>query len=611
MSPIIGSFSGSRSFGRGGGSFTAITATGGSISQVDGYRIHTFTSGTSTFSVTAAPPNATIEVFVVGGGGPGGNGLAGAGGGGGVIHNLEYSISPGNYNVVVGAQSPQSGDRSSMTGSASNRGYDSTFSNLTALGGGHGGWWDGVTGFPGGCGGGAGGGTSSNNRAQLAGGAGTAGQGYNGGNGIRYPANNGNNHWGGGGGGAGGPGRAVPDYEGYGADGAMDGGVGYLCSIDGTARYWAGGGGGSVWISAWAGRGGLGGGGGGNHANNTQNGTGGGGALNTGSNGSTNGGNGGTNTGGGGGGSSGNSWNRGPGGAGGSGIVIVRYPYLATATGVAPGQNLGLTEATAAESAVAIKRAWASAPDRAYWIKPTGQSQAYKVHCLMSIEGGGWEFAWRNNSVEFGPFASGSFLVSNWAGWAWNTKSQVDSIGNYEKWGDANAFAPTYYARDFTDCMIISNSRPSSRKIGVRFNPGRTSLLACINQPDEIRASSLLFGTYNMQTSLLMRPDSTVSYGGGTYFAFKSGSDDHPAYGDFTGGHNAAGWTRYQVGCGRDNQSSSFFGGGFGAAAWNNAYHRMSGHFWGHGDGRNGSVWSGDRSSMFEGHAFYVRKEAP
>ena len=621
MSPIIGSFSGSRSFGRGGGSFTAITATGGSISQVDGYRIHTFTSGTSTFSVTAAPPNATIEVFVVGGGGPGGNGLAGGGGGGAVIHYLDYSVSLGNYNVVVGAQSPEPPDRSNITGSASGRGYDSAFGALTALGGGQGGWWDGVVGRDGGCGGGGSGGINNNNRAAVAAGnaqTGTNVRAHAGGRGIRYPANQDNAHAGGGGGGAGTPGRSWTEYQNapsQGADQGANGGAGYLCSIDGTARYWAGGGGGSCWQNSWAGRGGLGGGGGGNVANsNGLLGSGGGGALNSGAAGGTNGGDGGTNTGGGGGGSSGNNWLRGPGGKGGSGIVIVRYPYLSTATGVAPGQNLGLTEATAAESAVAIKRAWASAPDRAYWIKPTGQSQAYQVHCLMSVEGGGWELAWRNNSTEFGPFSSGSFLVGNWGGWAWSTKSEVDSIGNYTYWGDTNAFAPTYYARDFKDCMIISNARPSDKKVGARWNTGFTSLRSVINANTERRADSILFGTLNLTQSLGTRGDTNMGYGGGSFFAFKSGSDSNNP-GDntgLTGGAGGVGWTRFQVGVGRDNSSSNFFGGGFGAISTSGpTYHRLSGHFWGHGDGRNTSVWASDRSSPFEGQAFYVRKEAP
>jgi len=432
--------------------------------------------------------------------------------------------------------------------------------------------------------------------------------------GIRFPANGDNAHQGGGGGGAGTPGRNWTEYQGVsgqGGDGGTDGGGGYLCSIDGTARYWAGGGGGSVWVNSWAGRGGLGGGGGGNHANsNSLLGGGGGGGLNNGGDGGGNGGNGGTNTGGGGGGSSGNTWNRGPGGLGGSGIVIVRYPYLPTAAGLT--SNLGLTEATAAESAVAIKRAWAGAPDRGYWIKPTGQSSAYFVHCLMSIEGGGWELAWRNSSTEFGPFGSGSFLVGNWAGWAWNTKAQVDTIGNYSSWNDGNAFAPTYYARNFRDCMIISNRRPTDRKLGVRYNNTQTSLLNCINQATRITADSILFGTYNLLNTLSTRGDTNRGYFGGTYFAFKGGADGHPGYGSFTGGHNGPGWTRFQVGVGRDVQDGGGFGGGFGAISWaGDSYHRLQGHFWGHGDGRNGSVWSGDRSSCFEGHAFYVRKEPP
>lgn len=620
MSPIIGSLSGSFAYGRGKAAASFIVASGGSISEIDGYRIHKFTSGTDTFSISSAPPNATIEVLVVGGGGPGGNGLAGGGGGGAVIHNLNYSVTAGNYSVVVGDQSPSPPDRANITGSATGRGYDSTFANLTAQGGGQGGWWDGAVGRDGGCGGGGSGGTNSNNRASVAGG--NAQTGTNvfanpGGRGIRYPANNDNAHQAGGGGGAGTPGRNWTEYQnvsGQGADAGTDGGGGYYSSIDGTARYWAGGGGGSCWQNSWAGRGGVGGGGGGNVANaNNILGSGGGGALNSGGAGGTNGGDGGTNTGGGGGGSSGNTWLRGPGGRGGSGIVIVRYPYISTATGYAPGQNLGLTADTAAESAVAIKRAWSSAPDRGYWIKPSGQSSAYFVHCLMNIEGGGWELAWRNNSTEFGPFGSGAFLVGNWAGWAWSTKSQVDTIGQYDAWRDANAFAPTYYARDFTDVMFISNRKPEKR-IGARFNSGFSSLLSVINNSTQYNANSLLFGDYNLCNTLSTRGDTNRGYGGGSFFAFKAGSDSNSP-GDntgLTGGAGGAGWTRFQVGVGRSNSNGGYFGGGFGAISTSGpTYHRFSGHFWGHGDGRNSSVWTGDRSSPFEGHACYVRKEAP
>ena len=86
MSPIIGSFTGSISFNRAAVAGASIVATGGTESEWNGYKIHTFTTtGANTFQIASAPPGSTIDFIVVGGGGPGGNGLSGGGGGGGVI----------------------------------------------------------------------------------------------------------------------------------------------------------------------------------------------------------------------------------------------------------------------------------------------------------------------------------------------------------------------------------------------------------------------------------------------------------------------------------------------------------------------------------------------
>jgi len=50
---------------------SSITATGGTITEVDGYRIHTFTSN-GTFTIDVA---TNVEVLVVAGGGNGGSGI--------------------------------------------------------------------------------------------------------------------------------------------------------------------------------------------------------------------------------------------------------------------------------------------------------------------------------------------------------------------------------------------------------------------------------------------------------------------------------------------------------------------------------------------------------
>jgi hypothetical protein len=63
-----------------------------------------------------------------------------------------------------------------------------------------------------------------------------------------------------------------------------------------------------------------------------------------------------------------------------------------------------------------------------------------------------------------------------------------------------------------------------------------------------------------------------------------------------------------QIGCGRENQNSNQWGGGFGGNYSNARFHRLNGHWWNHGDGRSGGAWgAGDQSSALFGHAVYVR----
>ena len=99
MSPIIGSFTGSISFNRAARVGETIVATGGTISEWNGYKIHTFTTtGANTFSISSAPPGSTIDFIVVGGGGPGGNGGKGAGGGGFGEDGTPGTPGPNGYN---------------------------------------------------------------------------------------------------------------------------------------------------------------------------------------------------------------------------------------------------------------------------------------------------------------------------------------------------------------------------------------------------------------------------------------------------------------------------------------------------------------------------------
>jgi hypothetical protein len=251
-----------------------------------------------------------VEVLVVAGGGGGGANHAGGGGAGGLIYNSAYQLtSAAAVTVTVGAGGGRSTGYQSVTGS---NGSNSVFGSLTAIGGGGGGnRQDGGPaglqyGGSGGSGGGAGGQGQDPTPNLWAGGAGTPGQGFKGGDATF--------HAGGGGGGAGAPGVAGTTINGQDANTIPgNGGNGLAYSISGTSTYYAGGGGGGGYIGGtYAGTGGLGGGGNGQKSTGqVVNGT--------------------ANTGGGGGGADGGG--NANGGNGGSGIVIVRYPGLPAATG--------------------------------------------------------------------------------------------------------------------------------------------------------------------------------------------------------------------------------------------------------------------------------------
>ena len=300
-----------------------VIATGGVISHVGEYRIHRFnSSGTFTIS-SLRSTSIEVEYLIVGGGGGGGTNMGGGGGGGGVLAGSTI-LTPATYTITVGAGGvgAPAGTGSHPTLSGSNGG-NSTFSGLTAYGGG----WGGVSyntqglGIHFGNSGGSGGGSAGYNNDGAApgyygSGAGVSGQGFRGG----YQ---GNAYYSGGGGGAGAPGTD--------GNNRPDGGIGKLSGILGKPFYFGGGGGGASYSLSTGGYGGLGGGGGG-ALGVAPGGTGGlawgspggGGACCSWAN--TPGGDGAPNTGGGGGGGSHYNYTN-KGGDGGSGIVIIRYKY--------------------------------------------------------------------------------------------------------------------------------------------------------------------------------------------------------------------------------------------------------------------------------------------
>ena len=315
-----------------------VAATGGTITTVGDYKVHTFTSS-GTFTVTNAgnPSGSTIVDYMVvaggGGGGstyaPGGSAFCGAGGGAGGFRESVPSpaawtasplassgggltVSVQAYPITVGGGG--SGSPGGTDNASASPGSSSIFSTITSAGGGYGGRTTNPSGSftganTGGAGGSGGGGAMYNDNSRPGGSGNTPSvsppQGNNGGNGQ----DSGNNAVGGGGGGATQAGTSGTSRQGG------PGGDGATTSFSGSPSSFSGGGGGSTSCpdntTPERGLGGLGGGGEGGAAGTP----------------TTPGTNGTTNTGGGGG--SASQENNVPfaGPSGGSGIVRIRYKF--------------------------------------------------------------------------------------------------------------------------------------------------------------------------------------------------------------------------------------------------------------------------------------------
>ncbi len=257
--------------------------TGGTITTDGLYKVHTFTSGTSTFSCDAS---IIAEILVVAGGGGGGYGRdpgngwtsgGGGGGAGGYIYNSSYIVPAGDNTVTIGTGGA-GGTASVVHGQ---NGTASVFGAITADGGGGGGAYTSPNGNNGGSGGGGGAAAGNTYGTGTQGNSGAVGEPFNG------------NYRGGGGGGAGSSGIAGVT--------SGNGGGGVTYSISGTSVTYSGGGGGGTYTSSAGSATGGGGAGGVENASGT-----------TGTD----------NLGGGGGGAGAGT---GTGGAGGSGVVIIKY----------------------------------------------------------------------------------------------------------------------------------------------------------------------------------------------------------------------------------------------------------------------------------------------
>jgi len=114
---------------------TFITATGGTETTDDDFKIHTFTTS-GTFTIISNPLNASMEILLLagGGGGAGSDNISGGGGGAGEYYNANITRGVASYTVTLGA----GGAGGAVGENNGNNGEDSVFDDLTVFGGGGG-----------------------------------------------------------------------------------------------------------------------------------------------------------------------------------------------------------------------------------------------------------------------------------------------------------------------------------------------------------------------------------------------------------------------------------------------------------------------------------------
>jgi hypothetical protein len=248
--------------------------------------------------------------LVVAGGGGGGGQSGGGGGAGGLIYNSNFQLSTGlNYTTTIGAGGAGGISTTSFASNGTNTSFVGGTVSYTAVGGGAGGNYNGVSSVSGATGGSGGGGPGTGTGQAKSPGGNTLGQGYAGGTGFSLDGSGS----GGGGGGSANVGGAAASATGG------PGGVGTGFNFaNGTSVYYAGGGGGGATTTIGS-------------VSSTANGGGSAGSL-------TNATNAANNTGGGGGGGGNGVYT---GGSGGSGTIIVSYPLPQYFTGGIVTNNNG------------------------------------------------------------------------------------------------------------------------------------------------------------------------------------------------------------------------------------------------------------------------------
>lgn len=225
--------------------YSAISASGGSVSTSGDYTFHRFnSSGTFTVnSVAGGAADNTVDFMTVAGGGCGGRQYHGCGGGAGGMITGNFESSAQGYSVGIGGGG---------SGQDSNGSNTTVTGRTTCIGGGHGMWQQAQSPGSGGSGGGGGGSGTSGQGNNGAGGLNSAGGGKNGtGSGAGQAWNSQGTFAGGGNGASGynggtsGTGQSGGGNGGMGGAGAANSGAGGGGSERGNSGAWSGTSGGS------------------------------------------------------------------------------------------------------------------------------------------------------------------------------------------------------------------------------------------------------------------------------------------------------------------------------------------------------------------------------
>lgn len=298
-----------------------------------------------------------------------------------------------------------------------------------------------------------------------------------------------------------------------------------------------------------------------------------------------------------------------------------KFIYDGTAFVTLKGFKDGSSASSAATSAKAILDIDSNAPDGDYWLKPLSNQPAFKVHCYMTIEGGGWMKLLSANTYNtsgqsfVGNQTNANFLSPGWEGWYWNDVKNYE--GNFTGARGNDQFTPIYHTAPFNDVMIIAAGDYTSNRLGWRHNTQYSSVRTRIHDTNAPTFhDSVLFGSTDLLSHMRRRSDTSNH---GSHSAAKLGFKIRADTGAsgltsswFVGGTQYGGSSGHgvsMIGVGRENTNGGYFGGGFGFAYHSGYYFKFGGHWWGHGYSRNQGAWSADASSGVFDHAVYVREQ--